>query len=281
MFRFAYFTKEIERQLSDKTGFWDELLVKELKPILKSLKEKGEVISDFGISIYGTMHKYKGKTFELTYNVLFEEKLVKFYDFLPVSYKIDWEGIIQNNDMSTTEISIPQIGIDRILGSLKLINMGENTPYKLGKATGSKAKKERDVVRNGQYTAKFLKELGLINITEIYRCNERIQSSLERGDQELVERLVAEKLLGFKPIQLIIQETQTGENELTTELVEKIFKLLEITDCGGTTSPRRAQSVKGLTNWVARLAGIPIRRKGQNHVQPYIPHIYATQPISI
>lgn len=187
--------------------------------------------------------------------------------------------------MNEREVYLPQIGIDRIINPLKLIYEGENTPYKLGKASGSKALKTRYISRHGQYTARFLKELRLIegfkrgNSSEVYECNARIQASLERDDEDTTHRLVAEALLGFTPIQLIIQQTTTGEKELTKELIQEICKHLEIAEYGGTTAPRRAQSIKGLTNWVARMAGIPIRRQGQKHLQPYIPYIYASQAI--
>ncbi len=190
-----------------------------------------------------------------------------------------------NSNLNEREIYLPQIGIDRIINPLKLIYKGENTPYKLGKASGSKALKERYVSRHGQYTARFLKELRLIEgikeekSSEVYKCAPRIQASLERGDEDTTHRLIAEALLGFAPIQLIIEQTTNGEKELTKELIQEIFKQLEISECGGTTAPRRAQSIRGLTNWVARMAGIPIRRQGQKHLQPYIPYIYASQAI--
>ena len=63
--------------------------------------------------------------------------------------------------------------------------------------------------------------------------------------------------------------------ENAMELIQGIISLVSFGDCGGTTNPRRASSLRALVNWVTRWAGIPIRRKGNDGVQLYIPYIYA------
>lgn len=289
MFRFDYANAEIKQWLQRSNNIlWDDQLEEELLPVLKQLEERGEALSDIGINpvVCGSMHKITGKTFEITYAVFPERKLIKFYDFQIISQNIDWRTITQQeSSYSEKEIKLPQIGIKRLILALKLIYMGENNAYKLGLSSGSKARAKKYIARHGQYTADFLAEIGLIRITRlgrssgIYECIETLHSSFAREDKDTTHRIVAEALLGFAPIQNIIRQTTTGEKELTIDLIEGVFKQLEISECGGKTSPRRAQSIRGLTIWVARVAGIPIRRQGQNHLQPYIPHIYASQAI--
>ena len=67
---------------------------------------------------------------------------------------------------------------------------------------------------------------------------------------------------------MIIEETTHGGKELTKELIQKIISLVSFGDCGGTTNPRRASSLRALVNWVTRW-------EGNDGVQLYIPYIYA------
>lgn len=281
MFRFDYACADVKQKLCEyqKGGvFWDEMVEDELKPILQKLRETGEAISDVGINICGINHKITGRTFEIVYAVFPEQKFIKFYECNFLSQDIDWREIIQKSwNLSIGEVNLPQIGIKRIMLALNLIYQGHDTAYELGLHGGSKSKIKRYIARYGQYNAIFLKELGLIKIHKskhqtqgVYECIEIIHSGLANGDHQNIQRLVAESLLGFPVIKLAIQETTKGEKELTIKLLQDIFKQLDITDCGGKTEPRRAQSVRGLINWVAREAGIPIRREGQKHLQGYL-----------
>jgi len=281
MFQFDYACQEVRQKLCgyQKGGvFWDEMVEDELKPVLQQLKEKGETIADVGINISGINYKIRGKTFEIVYAVFPQQKIVKFYECNFLSQNINWREIIERSwHLSPSDISLPQIGIKRIMSALSLIYQGNDTAYKLGLRGGSRAKKKKDIARHGHYDASFLKELGLIEIHKseqqtrgTYQCIEIIHSSFINDDKENIQRLVAEALLGFRVIKLAIKETTKGEKELTIELLQDIFKQIDVTDCGGTTSVRRAQSIRGLVNWVAREAGIPIRREGQKHLQGYL-----------
>lgn len=281
MFQFDYASSDVKQKLSEyqKGGvFWDEMVEDELKPVLQQLRATGETISDVGINICGINHQITGRTFEIVYAVFPEKKLIKFYECNFLSQDIDWREILRRSlHFSIGEVNIPQIGIKRIMLALELIYQGHNSAYELGLHGGSKAKNKKDIARYGQYNASFLKELGLIRIHKsehqtqgVYECIEIIRSSFANGDHQNIQRLVAESLLGFPVIKLAIQETTKGEKELTIKLLQDIFKQLDITDCGGKTEPRRAQSVRGLINWVSREAGIPIRREGQKHLQEYL-----------
>lgn len=281
MYQFDYASLEVKQKLCEyhKGGiFWDEMVEDELKPVLQKLRETGETRSDIGINICGINHRITGRTFEIVYAVFPEQKLIKFYECNFLSQDIDWREIIQRSwNLSIGEVNLPQIGIKRIMLALNLIYQGHDTAYELGLHGGSKSKIRRYIARYGQYNAIFLNELGLIKIHKsehqtqgVYECIEIINSGLANGDHQNVQRLVAESLLGFPVIKLAIQETTKGEKELTIKLLQDIFKQLDITDCGGKTEPRRAQSIRGLINWVAREAGIPIRREGQKHLQGYL-----------
>jgi hypothetical protein len=111
--------------------------------------------------------------------------------------------------------------------------------------------------------------------SSIYVLTDRGKRIAQSDDQETRERLLAEALLGFYPIQMIIEKTTRDDQELTKELIQEVISLVSFGDCGGTTNPRRASSLQALVNWVSRWAGIPIRREGSDGVQLYIPQIYA------
>lgn len=283
MFQFDYATQDIEQLINQG---WDCELDNELKSVLKILKQCGEIAgANVGRNplISASMFELKGKTFYLVYSVFPERKLVKFYDFKLVAHSIDWKAKLDLEiENVENEIYIPQTGDPTVItNTLKMIYKGEDTPYKLGLAVGSTAKKEKDIARRGQYVGKCIVQLGLAkaikstNVPTIYQLNDPIFSAIKREDEDTIQRLIAEGLLGFAPVQQAIYETTKGEEELTIELIETIFKRLKITELGGTTSPRRARSIRALTMWVSRMAGIPIRRQGQKHLQPYIPFIYA------
>ncbi|NJM75417.1 MAG: hypothetical protein HC852_06070 [Acaryochloridaceae cyanobacterium RU_4_10] len=178
---------------------------------------------------------------------------------------------------------IPQIGDPhKFIKAVDLIYSGINTPKGLGIEFGSNAKKDKDLARRGDYLGRPIMEIGLAErshlekqTSSIYVLTDRGERIAQSNDQETRERLLAEALLGFYPVQKIIEETTRGDKELTKELIQEIITLVTFGDCGGTTNPRRASSLRALVNWVSRWAGIPIRREGNDGVQLYIPYIYA------
>jgi hypothetical protein len=288
MYKFAYVNSELENQMNAE---WDSELTLELNSVRKILKKDGEIEgASVGINpaVSEPMYELMGKNFRLVYAVFPKINLIKFYEFQPVGYLIDWKTKLDLEiQVLDNEPYILQTGDHKVIANtLKKIAQGENTSYQLGLAVGSKAKKEKDVARRGQYVGKGVVELGLAtsvhskNVSAItYQVTEPIRLAIEREDEDTLHRLIAEAVLGFLPVQRTINETTRGKEELTIELIVRILYELNVTSIGGTTLPRRAQSIRALTVWVSRVAGIPIRRQGQEHVQPYIPFIYATPTI--
>lgn len=287
MYSFTYVTPELENLMNSE---WDSELMLELSGVRKTLKKDGEIEgASVGINpaVTAPMYELKGKTFRLEYSVFPNLKLIKFYDFQPVGYPIDWKTKL-DLEIQTLEDEpyIPQTGDPKVIANtLEMIAHGENTPYYLGLAVGSTAKKYKDVARRGQYVGKWVVQLGLATSvkekkeTTIYKVSEPIRLAIMHKDEDTLYRLIAEALLGFPPVQQTIYRTTKGKEQLTLELIMQVFQDLQITSIGGKTSPRRAQSIRALVIWVSRVSGIPIRRQGQEHVQPYIPFIYATPSI--
>lgn len=288
MYRFTYFDDQVKSMFSDRSAFWDAELEQELSPILETLKQCGEVE---GAScgrkpgVTGLVYELGGRTFQITYSVDVVRKEIRFYEFKQMSHSIDWRTALEQ-DLRNGEDQpgyIPQIGDPhKFIMTVELIHCGINTPKDLGIAFGSGAKKDKDLARRGNYLGQPVIEIGLASRCQIkkqsastYVLTERGQRIAQSNDSETRERLLAEALLGFYPIQMIIEETTRGDKELTKELIQEIISLVSLGDCGGTTNPRRASSLRALVNWVTRWAGIPIRREGNDGVQLYIPYIYA------
>jgi hypothetical protein len=290
MYKFEYVNESLKQIFSNQDTFWDLELQHELQPVLKQLKETGEPDSNGGANfgckpgISGIVYELLGKTFKLVYTVSSKLKIVKFYEFHQMSYSIDWQAALNalEND-NQGGYSIPQIGDPRkFLKAIDFIYQGIVTPHDLGVAMGSLAKKDKDLARRGYYYSDFLEELGLLKSVKAnsksrctYNLTLRGELIAKNPDTSTKSRLFAEALLGFPPLQTIITATTRGEKQLTPELIQKVIHQMTKDSCGGTTSPRRAGSLKSLTNWVSRIAGIPICRKGQEGVQLYIPYIYA------
>jgi len=289
MYRFEYANQDLKHRLCERNTFSDIDLEQELRPVLKRLKECGEADyaggADFGCKpgIAGIVYELQGKTFKLIYTVSSELKIVKFYEFYLMSHSIDWQVALDTlSDSCEKEYCIPQIGEPKkLLKAIALIYQGIETPRDLGKAMGSLAKKDKDIARRGYYYSDFLEELGLLKIIKsgrsscTYKLTARGELIAKNSDIDTRTRLFAEALLGYIPLQIIINATTKGENQLTLELIGKVIRQVTKDACGGTTNPRRAKSLRALVNWVSRMAGIPICHKGQEGVQLYIPYIYA------
>lgn len=288
MYKFTYFDEQVKSMFSDRSAFWDFELEQELAPVLETLKQSGEVEgASCGVKpgVLGLVYELKGRTFQITYTVNVGNKEIRFYEFRQISHSIDWKTALEQ-DLSGREeqpIYIPQIGdAHKLIRTVELIYSGINTAKDLGIAFGSGAKKDKDLARRGDYLGRPVMEFGLANRSQIKKQSSSIYVLTDRGkriaqsnDRETRERLLAEALLGFYPIQMIVEETTRGDKELTKELIQEIISLVSLGDCGGTTNPRRASSLRALVNWVSRWAGIPIRRAGNDGVQLYIPYIYA------
>lgn len=112
----------------------------------------------------------------------------------------------------------------------------------------------------------------------IYKLTEsgkRIGCSQDRDTQE---RLFAESMIGFYPIQVIIEEITKGDKELEVELIKQLIDdRLSPGNHKPQTSHRRAQCLRTWTVWLSRVMGIPFRRQGAEGVQLYIPYIYASK----
>ncbi|MFZ4664967.1 MAG: DUF7226 domain-containing protein [Prochlorotrichaceae cyanobacterium] len=287
VFKFTYFDSRIKSILSDRSTFCDLAVEQELSPVLEVLKQTGEVEGAWcGVKpgVSGLVYELRGRTFQLTYAVNVPRKEIRFYEFQQISHLIDWKTSLDQDLRSGEEqpIYIPQDGDPhKFIRTVDLINCGINTPKSLGIELGSIAKKDKDIARKGYYLARALAELNLVVNQEekrsqkIYVLTDRGKRIAQSDDQETRERLLAEALLGFYPIQMIIEKTTRDDQELTKELIQEVISLVSFGDCGGTTNPRRASSLRALVNWVTRWAGIPIRREGNNGVQLYIPYIYA------
>lgn len=288
MFKFTYFDFQIKTILSDKITFCDPAVEQELAPVLEALRQTGEVEGACcGVKpgVSGLVYELRGRTFQLAYAVDVSRKEIRFYEFQQISHSIDWKAAL-DQDLRQGEqqpIYIPQIGDpQKYIKTVELIHGGTNTAKGLGVAFGSSAKKDKDLTRRGDYLGRPVMEIGLASrssaenqSSSVYILTERGKRIAQSNDQETRERLLAEALLGFYPIQMIIQKTNRDNQELTKELIQEVISLVSLGDCGGTTNPRRAGSLRALVNWVSRWAGIPIRREGNDGVQLYIPQIYA------
>ena len=288
MFKFTYFDSQIRSILSDRSTFCDLAVEQELAPALEVLKQAGEVegaLCGVKPGVSGLVYELKGKTFQLTYTVDVPRKEIRFYEFQQISHVIDWKTALEKDLRRGEEqpIYIPQIGDPhKFIKTIELIHGGTNTPKSLGVAFGSGAKKEKDLARRGDYLGRPVIEFGLASrgsvenqSASIYVLTDRGKRLAQSKDQETRERLLVEALLGFYPIQMIIEKTTRDDQELTKELIQEVISLVSFGDCGGTTNPRRASSLRALVNWVSRWAGIPIRREGNDGIQLYIPQIYA------
>ena len=288
MYKFTFFDKQVKSMLSDRKAFWDPDLEQELSPVLEALKRFGEIEgANCGIKpgVSGLVYEIKGRTFQIAYAVNASAKEIKIYEFYQVSHSIDWKTALEQDLRAGGEqpIYIPQIGDpQKFIETIRLIQAGTNTARNLGVAFGSGAKKDTDLCRRGNYLVRPLVELNLVTkgqlgkrSSSIYVLTDRGRLIAESKEQETRERLLAEALLGFYPIQMIIEETTLGNQELTKALIQDVISLVSLGDCGGTTNPRRASSLRALVNWVSRWAGIPLRREGSDGVQLYIPYIYA------
>ena len=290
MYKFTYFDNRIKSMLSDRSAFWDAELEQELAPVLKILKQCGEIEgASCGVKpgVVGLVYELRRRTFLITYTVDVTRKEVRFYDLKQTSHPCDWKTALEQDHQNGEEqpIYIPQIGDPhKFIKTVELIHCGINSPKDLGVAFGSGAKKDRNLARRGDYLGRPVMELGLASRCQIkkqtfYALTDRGKRIAQSNDQETRERLLAEALLGFYPIQIIIEETTRGNKELTKELIQDTISLVSFGDYGGTTNPRRASSIRALVNWVTRWAGIPIRREGNDGVQLYIPYIYANQTV--
>jgi hypothetical protein len=288
VFKFTYFDGQLKSMLSDRSAFWDNELEQELSPVLETLKHCGEIEGACcGVKpgVTGLVYELRGRTFQLTYTINSEGKEIRFYDFLQISHSMDWKASLEQDCQLSEDQTcyIPQIGDPhKFLKAIDLIASGINTSTSLGIAFGSEAKKDKDLARRGEYLGRPIIELGLATRCQVEHKSSSIYVLTKRGeciarsnDQETRERLLVEALLGFYPIQVIIESTTRGNKELTKVLIQEIISLVSLGDCGGKTNPRRADSLRSLVKWVSRWAGIPIRREGSDGVQLYIPHIYA------
>lgn len=286
MYKFTYFDSQVKLMLSERKAFWDPELEQELSPVLEVLKQSGEIEgASCGVKpgVSRLVYELKGRTFHITYTVDASSREIKFYDFLPVCHPFDWKAALEQDLRENEEqpIYIPQIGDPhKFIRAIELIHSGINTSRDLGIKFGSKANRDRDLTRRGDYLVRPLMELGLAVKIQSERQSQSINVLTDRGrliagnsDQETRERLLVEALLGFYPIQMIIDETTLGGKELTKELIQDVISLVSRGDYGGTTNPRRASSVRKLVIWVSRWAGISIRREGIDGVQLYIPYI--------
>lgn len=289
MYKLTFFDEQVKEMLCNRDAFWDSELEQELAPTLEALKQTGEVEgASCGVKpgVLGLVYELKGRTFRITYAVNINKKEIKFYEFQQVSHSLDWKTALEQDVRRGEEqpIYIPQIGDPhKFIKTIELIHSGINTSKELGIAFGSNAKKDKDLARRGDYLGRPIMEFGLAIRSKVEKQSSSIYVLTNKGkliaqsnDQEIRERLLTEALLGFYPIQMIIERTTVENKELTKELIQEVISITSLGDCGGKTNPRRASSIRALVNWVSRWAGIPIRREGNNGVQLYIPYIYAS-----
>jgi hypothetical protein len=287
MYKLTYRNEQVKSLIKD-SKYWDSELSQEILSVLDTLKKFGEIegaICGVQPGIIGMLYEIKGKTFQMNYTVDTNNKNIKIHEFSLMSHKIDWkttleQKIHENNDKPS---SIPQIGDPyKLLNTIDLIHSGINTSKELGIKSGSGAKKDKDLARRGEYLTQLSIEIGLVERSLIERNHIYILTGngkliANSNNKETRERLLVEALLGFRPIQMIIEATTHGNKEFTLELIQDIITQVSLDDCGGTTNPRRAQSLRALVNWIARWAGIPILRKGG--IQLYIPNFYSVSKI--
>jgi hypothetical protein len=285
MYKVEYQNQKLKTIFSNLDTFVDSELEEELQDVLKKLKETGEIAGancGFQPGVMGILYELQGKTFKLVYTVSSELKIVKIINFYQMSYSIDWQQSLE--DLSNVELkkySIPQIGDHKkYIKAVEYISNGVTTPHDLGLVMGSKANKAKDISRRGYYFSNFLEEIGLVEIVKFdrkvctYQLTHKGELIARNKDVNTKNRLFAESLLGFVPLQIIIYATTRGEKQLTLELIGDVITEFSQDSCGGTTNIRRAKAVRPLVNWLSRWAGIPICYPGQEGVQLYIPHIY-------
>jgi hypothetical protein len=288
MYKLTYRDEHIKSRLLKDSKFWDSELSQEVSAVLDTLKKSGEIegaICGVQPGIFGMLYELKGRTFQMNYTVDTTNKNIKIHEFKLMFHEIDWKTTLEQkiHENDDQPCCIPQIGDPyKLLKTIDLIHSGINTSKELGIESGSGAKKDKDLARRGEYLTQLIIEIGLVkrHLTEkkhVYILTDNGKRIANSQNTETRERLLVEALLGFRPIQMIIEATTHDNKELTLELIQDIITQVSLDDCGGTTNPRRAHSLRALVNWIARWAGIPILRKGG--VQLYIPDFYSVSRV--
>ena len=273
MYKFTYFDDRVRLILKDGKALWNMELRQELFPVLETLQKTGEVegaICGRKPGVNGLLYELRGRTFLITYAVDSIRKEVRFYEFHQVFHSVDWKTELEQDLCGGEEqmVCIPQVGDPhKFIKAIDLIHSGANTPKNLASEFGSPATQDVYLARRGAYLVKPLIEFGLATrervagkLSSIYMLTDRGQRIAESSNQETRKRLLVEALLGFYPIQLIIEETTLGEKELTKELIQEVIARITLGDCGELISRRRVSSLWALVNWVSRWVGIPIQQ---------------------
>jgi hypothetical protein len=295
MYRFEYENESIKYKLCHPDEWLDEEPKEELQGYLKRLKETGEITGanvEVGIrpGITGFVYEISGQTLNLVYSILPSSKVIFFDEvkLISVFQRDEWqnhqleqsrlnEAIIQNLTWDIPQADKP----DKIIKSLSLINKGINTSENLGRELGHNAKKPKDVARHGSYITQAGKELKLVQRSRqdrsyIYKVTDAGQRLATSTNWDTQQRLFAEAMIVYYPIQVILEEITRGEKELEVELIQQLIDSRLSPGCyKAKTSYRRAQCLRTWTLWLSRTMGIPIRRKGEEGLQLYIPYIYA------
>lgn len=243
MYKFEYENEFIKSKLCHPDQWFDEEAKEELQGYLKILKETGEITGanvEVGIrpGITGFVYEISGRTLNLVYSILPGSKIIKFFNELKlrsVFQRDEWQSYQLEQSKGEEEITqnrtweIPQADKpDKIIKSLFLINKGINTSESLGRELGHNGKKPKDVARHGSYVTQAGELLKLVQRSRqgrsyIYKLTDAGQCLATSTNRDTQQRLFAEAMIGYYPIQVILEEITRGEKELEVELIQQLI----------------------------------------------------------
>jgi hypothetical protein len=275
--------------LDNYDKFFSPDVQKDLHSCLSQLKRKGETFWDAvetHPNVNGFVFRIDNPRFRITYTTLKEEKKVIIWSFNVHSFykENEWLNYLSeplSDDELNDKIYIPQTDRPaKIINALIAVSQGYKTSYDLGLELGHTGK-DRSISRHGSYAGRTCCELKLLKASEKDRQYEYELTTLGQKivsvSEELIsERLLAQAIIEFHPIQVILEALTSEGCELSVEFIQHLIDTrLCPRDHTKKTSFRRAQAMRTWTIWLSETMGIPIYYKGTDGRQLYIPFIYS------
>lgn len=270
---------------SDNT--YNEDLKEQFYIYLNKLRTSGEISGCETVRVIGVVelaYLIPCREFNIVYIVYNKLNLVTVYlfDIDPYRKIFQSQNLLEEawrTEEDDLNIYIPQADRpDKILQTLELVNQGFTTSLMIGIQLGHKGKKDEYKARHGSYFCRSAVELKLLTSRrngkypytyELTNTGNYIANCLDKDTQN---RLLAQAMLSFYPVQVIFDEINLGKTALTIELIEElIIQLLYPGDRECKTIKRRAKCLMRWTLWVAKVAQIPIRCTNENYLQLYLP----------
>lgn len=265
----------------------------ELRDFLEQLRSTGEILGFNltylpGIDIKSGVREAYGTHFKLTYTFDGTSMSLKIWSchILSNYEKDEWKKNFNNSTERTNDSPIYITQVDRpakIISAVKFIDVGAKLPFEIANELGHKGEK-RSVDRHGQYLGRIICELGLGRTVKygrghMYELTEAGHRIASAKNLAIEERVMIEVMLSYRPMQLVygeIIDDQPFSLQFVKDLIDKQLCPYDHTDI---TSKRRAQALRTWAIWLCHKTGTPIRYKGSDNKQLFIPYIYANQTI--